>query len=619
MSKQASSKKTPAPRRRKAAVSAAAPDTEFDAGSDAGSDAKSDAASKGASDHSAQAAAPEAPLAGLIDAQRLLALQTALMQQQAALWQSLFLQSAKPEPSTNASKTDTGTATLPAVPDRRFSSPAWSEPWYDWLRRSYLLNSQYVDALVESMQVDARTRERMRFAARQIADAMSPANFAATNPEAVQLALESNGESLSRGIRQLMDDTLHGRIATTDETAFEVGRNLATTAGAVVFENEVMQLIQYQPLTAQVRKRPLLIVPPCINKFYILDLQPANSLVRYALEQGNQVFMISWRNPVAKDLAECGQLTWDDYLERGIVTAIDQARQICGADQVNALGFCVGGTMLGTAAAAMAARGEHKLASLTLLASMLDFSDTGEIGLMVDEASVAAREAQIGAGGLMSGRDLAMVFSSLRANDLVWSYVVNNYLKGQKPDAFDLLYWNADSTNMPGPWYCWYVRNTYLENNLRLPGKVQSLGVPVDLGKVGMPAYLLATREDHIVPWRTAWQSVKLLSGGTRFVLGASGHVAGVINPVAKKRRSYWSVGEAKFVEAQPALLDGEHVSAEAWLAAASEHPGSWWSDWDQWLAAFGDGMKVASKHLGDQSHPVIEPAPGRYVRQRML
>ena len=612
MSKQASPKETPAPRRpatrrRKAVVSTAVPETE------------SDAASKATSGHSAQTAAPEVPLAGLIDAQRLLTLQSELMQQQAALWQTLFLKPVESVPSGDASKTGDAASALPPVPDRRFSSPAWSEPWYDWLRRSYLLNSRYVDALVESMQVDGRTRERMRFAARQLADAMSPANFAATNPEAVQLALQSNGESLSRGLRQLMDDTLHGRIATTDESAFEVGRNLATTAGAVVFENEVMQLIQYQPLTAQVRKRPLLIVPPCINKFYILDLQPANSLVRYALEQGNQVFMVSWRNPVAQDLAECGQLTWDDYLERGIATAIEHARQICGVDQVNALGFCVGGTMLGTAAAAMAARGEDKIASLTLLASMLDFSDTGEIGLMVDEASVAAREAQIGAGGLMSGRDLAMVFSSLRANDLVWPYVVNNYLKGQKPDAFDLLYWNADSTNMPGPWYCWYVRNTYLENNLRVPGKVNSLGVPVDLGRVTMPAYLLATREDHIVPWRTAWQSVKLLSGGTRFVLGASGHVAGVINPVAKKRRSYWSVGEANFAKGQSALLDGGHDSPEAWLAAASEHPGSWWSDWDQWLAAFGDGMKMAGKDLGSQSHPVIEPAPGRYVRQRML
>ena len=607
MSKQASPKKAPGPKRAKARAAAAD-------GSAQASPAAHDAP------HASRATdAPQPPPAGLIDGQRLLALQSELMQQQAALWQTLFLKPAEPVPPSGASKTGEAASALPPVPDRRFSSPAWSEPWYDWLRRSYLLNSRYVDALVESMQVDSRTRERMRFAARQIADAMSPANFAATNPEAVQLALQSNGESLSRGIQQLMDDTLHGRIATTDESAFEVGRNLATTTGAVVFENEVMQLIQYQPLTAQVRKRPLLIVPPCINKFYILDLQPANSLVRYALEQGNQVFMISWRNPVAHDLAECGQLTWDDYLARGIVTAIEQARQICAEDKVNALGFCVGGTMLGTAAAAMAARGEQTIASLTLLASMLDFSDTGEIGLMVDEASVAAREAQIGAGGLMSGRDLAMVFSSLRANDLVWSYVVNNYLKGQKPEAFDLLYWNADSTNMPGPWYCWYVRNTYLENNLRVPGKVTSLGVPVDLGKVQVPAYLLATREDHIVPWRTAWQTVKLFSGGTRFVLGASGHVAGVINPVVKKRRSYWSVGEASGGDGQPALLDGPHDSPEAWLAAASEHPGSWWSDWDQWLAAFGDGMKMASKDLGSQSHPVIESAPGRYVRQRML
>ena len=342
--------------------------------------------------------------------------------------------------------------------------------------------------------------------------------------------------------------------------------------------------------------------PPCINKYYILDLQPENSLVRYAVEQGHPVFMVSWRNITQ----ELGHLTWDDYLEKGVLKALEVASAICAAEKLNVLGFCVGGTMLGAALAVMAAKGDNRVKSATFLASMLDFSDAGDIGLFIDEASVAVRDAAIGKGGIMPGRDLALVFSALRANDLVWSYVVNNYLKGKSPDAFDLLYWNADSTNLPGPMYCWYVRNTYLENRLCEPGKTEVLGVPVDLGKITVPAYVLATREDHIVPWRTAYRTTRLLGGEMRFVLGASGHVAGIINPASKNKRSHWTGAK---LAADP----------EEWLADGEEKLGSWWTDWSTWIGRFGGERVKAHARLGSTKFKLIEPAPGRYVKHRIV
>ena len=485
--------------------------------------------------------------------------------------------------------------------DRRFSSPEWrADPWFDYLQRIYLINSEFVADCVDALDVDVHAKRRLRFMTRQFADATSPANFVATNPEALKLALDTKGESLARGIRQLIEDVHRGRISTTDESQFEVGRNIAATEGAVVYQNELMQLIQYKPLTETVFKRPLVMIPPCINKFYILDLQPENSLVRFALQQGHSVFMVSWRN-VTEDQAH---LTWDDYVEMGVLKALEVVRAVSGAEKVNALGFCVGGTLLGVALAVAAARGDSGVVSATFLASMLDFSDTGEIGLFIDEPSVALREATIGGGGIVPGRDLALVFSALRANDLVWPYVVNNYLKGKSPGAFDLLYWNADSTGLPGPMYCWYVRNTYLENNLREPARTSVLGTPVDLGKVAVPAYVLATREDHIVPWRTAYQTTHLIGGETRFVLGASGHVAGVVNPASRNKRSFWAGG-------------GLLGSADDWLAGAAENPGSWWTDWSDWLGRFGGGRVKARARLGSAKFKPGEPAPGSYVRQR--
>ena len=529
------------------------------------------------------------------DPARLAALQTGYFQQQLALWGGMLGREyglpAGPVPAS----LDRG--------DKRFAGREWRDSHYhDYLRQVYLLNSRFLGDLVETAQLDEPAKQRLRFYTRQLIDAVSPANFAATNPEALQLALATNGESLHAGIRQLIEDVEQGRVSMTDESAFEVGRNLAVTPGAVVFENELIQLIQYQPATANVRKRPLLMVPPCINKFYILDLQPENSFVRYAVEQGNTVFMLSWRNITEDSL---GGLTWDDYIAEGVLQAIEVVRAISKSGEINALGFCVGGTLLAAALGVLRARGEERVASVTLLATMLDFSNPGDIGVFIDEASMAAREAAIGAGGILSGKELAFVFSALRANDLVWSYVVNNYLKGKSPDAFDILYWNADSTNLPGPMYCWYVRNMYLENKLRLPGTLTTCGVPIDLGAVRLPTYILATREDHIVPWKTAYLSTELLQGDTRFVLGASGHVAGVINPPAKTRRSYWSSEQLS-------------PTAEEWLAGATETRGSWWPNWDAWLQGFSGGERAAPKKLGNAKFKPIEPAPGRYVKVRV-
>jgi polyhydroxyalkanoate synthase len=537
------------------------------------------------------------------DPSRLAALQIGYLQQQLALWGDMLAReshrAAGPAAAAGADQKDDKDSSR----DKRFAGHEWRDSGYhDYLRQVYLLNSRFLNDLVETAELDEPAKHRLRFYTRQLIDAMSPANFAATNPEALQLALATKGESLHAGIRHLIEDVEQGRVSMTDESAFEVGRNLAVTPGKVVYENELIQLIQYAPATAQVRKRPLLMVPPCINKFYILDLQPENSFVRYAVEQGNTVFMVSWRNITEDSL---GGLGWDDYITDGVLKAIEVVRVISKSEQINALGFCVGGTLLAAALGVLRARGEERAASVTLLATMLDFTYPGDIGVFIDEASMASREAAIGKGGIFLGKDLAFVFSALRANDLVWSYVVNNYLKGRMPDAFDILYWNADSTNLPGPMYCWYVRNMYLENKLREPGKLTMCGVPVDLGAIRLPTYILATREDHIVPWKSAYLSTRHLKGDTRFVLGASGHVAGVINPPAKNRRSYWA-------------SDDLSAGADEWLAGAAETRGSWWSDWDAWLRDFSGGERAAPKKLGNAKFKPIEPAPGRYVKEKV-
>jgi len=507
-------------------------------------------------------------------------------------WNSMFLQ-------TFAGGAHSSVAL--AQDDKRFKDASWREqPYYDLLKQSYLLGSRQLHELVDKAPVDDKTKLQLRFYARQFIDAMSPSNFPASNPEVIRKAIETRSASLTDGIRNLVDDLHKGRITRVDESAFEVGRNLATTPGSVIFENELIQLIQYAPQTSEVQKTPLLIVPPCINKYYLLDLGAGNSLVEYAVAQGHHVFLISWRSAIP----ETGHLTWNDYLEMGPLKAIDVVLGITRAERTHALGFCVGGTILSCAAAVLAARQQDKLATLTLLTTMLDFSDTGEIGLLIDQGSVALREAAIGKGGILPGKELAFTFGTLRANDLIWRYVVDSYLKGATPDAFDLLYWDSDSVSLPGPMYCWYTRNTYLENNIKEPGKTMQCGVPIDLSKVKVPLYVLASREDHIVPWKSAYGSKDLIGIDARFVLAASGHVAGVINPPARNKRSHW--------------LNDQIVSdPNSWIEKAEEKSGSWWPDWDVWMKRHSSGICPAPTQPGNAQYQTIEPAPGRYVKQK--
>ena len=491
----------------------------------------------------------------------------------------------------------------PGAPDKRFASQAWGDnPLASLCAATYLLNSRTLMRMVDAVQADDKTRARIRFSVEQLVAAASPSNFMAFNAEAQKLAIETQGESVAKGLSNLIHDLRQGHISMTDESLFEVGKNVATTEGAVVFENELFQLIEYKPLTPKVFEKPLLLVPPCINKFYILDLQPGNSLIRYAVSQGHRCFVVSWRNP-DESLA---QKTWDNYIEDAVIKAITVAQEISGAKTINALGFCVGGTMLGTALAVLAARKKKPVASATFLTTFLDFSDTGVLDVFIDEAFVRYRETQMGEGGLMKGKDMASTFSFLRPNDLVWNYVVGNYLKGESPPPFDLLYWNSDATNLPGPYYTWYLRNTYLENNLVKPGKAVVCGEKIDLGKVDLPVYIYGSREDHIVPIRGSYANTQALPGKKRFVMGASGHIAGVINPPAAHKRAHWISDSGKFPPA-----------AQDWIDQAKEHPGSWWPDWSNWLKAQAGKQVAAPKSYGRGKYKAMEAAPGRYVKAK--
>jgi len=528
-------------------------------------------------------------LAVLIEPEALTRLQSDYVREFSTLWQSLV------------------TSSTPDIKDKRFSGEAWkSNALYAFNAAAYLLNARFMMAMADAVKASPKVKQKIRFAIQQTIDAMSPSNFLVTNPEAQKKLVETKGESLAKGIALMLADMQKGRISQTDETAFKVGENVATTEGAVVFENELFQLIQYKPLTKTVFERPLLLVPPCINKFYIMDLQPANSLVRYAVEQGHTVFLVSWVNPDAS----LKQASWDDYIETGAIKAIEVVRDITGQDQINTLGFCVGGTIVATALSVLLARGDKPASSLTLLTTLLDFSDTGVLEVYIDEAQVARREAEIGGGGMMPGRDFTAAFSSLRPNDLVWNYVEQSYLKGVEPPAFDLLYWNADATNLPGPMFCYYLRNMYLENNLREPGKLQVAGQSVDLGRLDLPAFVYGSKEDHIVPWQAAYESLNLINtkkrANSRFVLGASGHIAGVINPAAKNKRSHW------VNKATPA-------GAAEWFETATEKPGSWWTEWAAFLAEQGGKEISAPKRYGNAKHKPVEAAPGRYVKQKAV
>ena len=491
------------------------------------------------------------------------------------------------------------------IKDRRFSANAWQSPWSKAIAGMYLLNSKHLMELAEAVETDPKSKQRILFSTLQMVDALSPSNFMATNPEVLEHIISSQGQSIQNGILNLLGDLKKGKVSQTDETAFEIGKNLATTEGAVVFRNHLFELIQYKPLTDTVFERPFLMVPPCINKYYILDLQPDNSVVRYMVSQGHTVFLVSWKNP-DKSMAK---VTWDDYIGDGVIKAIEVTKEIGGLDQINLLGFCVGGTLVSNALAVLVARKQKPVASLTLLTTLLDFSDTGILDIFVDEDTVKLRENTIGGEqgqfGLMSGLDLGNTFSFLRPNDLVWNYVVENYLKGNSPPPFDLLYWNGDSTNLPGAMYCWYLRHLYLQNELVKPGKLKVCGQKVDLSLIDCPAYIYASHDDHIVPWHSGYRSTQILKGKNRFVLGASGHIAGVINPPAKNKRHYW---------VNPKLP----AKADDWLADAKDVRGSWWPDYTEWLAQFGGKQVKASVSFGNAKYKKGIAAPGKYVKEKV-
>jgi len=505
--------------------------------------------------------------------------------------------------SAAAGALSTPGATMPQIVadapgDRRFNSTAWREqPFFAWVKQAYLLYGEYLMAMASLAKLPATEKRRLEFSIRQFVDAIAPTNFPATNPDVLNRALETDGASVLAGLHNFAGDIGKGRITMSDESAFALGRNLAITPGSVVFRNALIEVIQYDATTSHVARRPLLIVPPCINKYYILDLRPENSFVRHAVAQGHTVFMISWRNIPP----ELGHLTWDDYLQQGVLAALGVARSVAKSRAVNALGFCVGGTLLASTLAVLAAREDGSVASATFLTTMLDFADPGEIGVYIAPESLAAREPALMAGQRVHGSELAGAFASLRPNDLVWNYVVNNYLKGRTPPPFDLLYWNGDSANLPGPMYSYYLQNMYVDNKLRERDALTMLGAPIDLARIKLPAYVFATRDDHIVPWRSAYRTPALLGGTSTFVLGASGHIAGVVNPPTGGKRNYWTnVAHA--------------ASADDWIARATSHAGSWWPHWYRWLDGHAGGRRVAPPTCGNTAYPPLEPAPGRYV-----
>jgi polyhydroxyalkanoate synthase len=487
--------------------------------------------------------------------------------------------------------------------DRRFASGNWSEPLFGSLAAFYLLNAGFLLKLLDKLPIkDKKPRQRLLYLVEQAIAAGAPSNFLASNPDALQRAAETQGGSLLTGLLHLASDLQEGKMRQCDSGAFKVGVDLASTPGEVVFENELFQLIQYYPQSETQYRRPVFIVPPSINKYYILDLRPDNSMVRHLLQQGHPVFLMSWRN---FDQAHAGT-TWDDLIETGIIKGLNVTREISGEQRPNCVGFCIGGTLLSTALAVLAARGDREIASVSLLTTFLDYLDTGPIDIFVDEQLVAYRERTIGGVdgpiGLFKGEDMGNTFSLLRPNDLWWNYNVDKYLKGQKPIALDLLFWNNDSTNLPGPMYCWYLRHTYLQNDLK-SGELDCCGVKLDLRAIDAPAYILATHDDHIVPWRSAYASTELLSGTKRFVLGASGHIAGVINPPAKEKRHYWTNNRVT-------------KNPDTWFKNAEQHCGSWWNDWFVWLAGHAGERQPSVLHTGNAQYPALASAPGRYVMQ---
>ena len=493
----------------------------------------------------------------------------------------------------------------PADGDRRFRHTGWDENLvFDVIKQAYLLTSRaWVDLVKDFDDLDERTQRKIAFSISQMADALSPSNFALTNPEVLQAIAESGGRNLLDGMKNLMSDLADSDgqldIKTVDRDAFEVGKNLAVTPGKVVFQNDLIQLIQYAPSTEQVYRTPLLIMPPWMNKYYILDLRPGNSMVEWLVDQGHTVFMVSWVNPDER----FADKAFEDYMLEGPIAALDAIQEATGERQVNVAGYCLGGILLSAAAAWLKAKGDDRIKSASYLTTMVDFCDTGEVSLFIDEQALDTLEERINERGFLDGKLVDVTFRTLRANDLVWSFFINSYLLGKSPKPFDILYWNADSTNMPAAMHTFFMRNMYLHNRLREPGGITLAGVPIDVTVVDTPSYVFSTKEDHISPWKTGYESAKLFAGPVTFVLGASGHIAGVINPPEKQKYGYWS-------------NDGLSVDADTWLDSATEHPGSWWPHWMEWLTPYA-GEMVPARTPGDGKLAPIEDAPGSYVKVR--
>jgi polyhydroxyalkanoate synthase len=528
-----------------------------------------------------------------------------LMEAQFSLWQdymNLWQSTAK-----RMMGQGTDPVIAPAKDDRRFKDAAWQDNQvFDFVKQSYLLTARWLQSTVQNVEgLDDKTARKIDFYTRQFVDAMAPSNFVLTNPEVLRATMESRGENLVKGLQNLLDDLERGKgqlkIRMTDLEAFETGKNIAVTPGKVVYQNALIQLIQYTPTTKEVAKRPLLIIPPWINKYYILDLKPANSFVKWALDQGHTVFVISWVNPDEKLAAK----TFSDYLLEGPLAALDAVEKATGEKTANVVGYCLGGTLLACLVAYLAATDkDDRIASATFLTTLVDFKEAGELTVFIDEEQLAALEEKMNERGYLEGAEMANTFNMLRANDLIWSFVINNYLLGKEPFPFDLLYWNSDSTRMPAAMHSFYLRNMYQNNLLSRPGGIELNGVPIDLGKVKIPAFILSTREDHIAPWKAAYAATQLYSGPVRFVLAASGHIAGVVNPPAANKYSHWTNTKAKKHPKNP----------DEWLASAEARPGSWWPEWQEWIADFSDG-KVAAREPGSGKLKAIEDAPGSYVR----
>jgi polyhydroxyalkanoate synthase len=513
------------------------------------------------------------------------------------LWQTTFLKMMGHEAAPVA---------VPAKGDKRFKHEAWEDHFlFDYIKQSYLITARHLHNTVANVEgVDETAAKKIDFFTRQYIDAMSPTNFVLTNPEVFKETVNSRGQNLLKGLSNLLEDIERGngqlRIRMTDSEAFELGKNIATTPGKVVFRNELMELLQYTPSTSEVYRRPLLIIPPWINKFYILDLRDKNSYIKWAVDQGHTVFVVSWVNPDA----EHARKTFEDYLHEGPLAALDAIEKATGETQINAIGYCLGGTLLACALAWLAGKKRsERVASATFFTTMIDFSEPGELEVFIDDQQIAALEKRMSERGYLEGSEMATTFNMLRANDLIWSFVVNNYLLGKDPFPFDLLHWNSDSTRMPAAMHSFYLRNMYQKNLLKEPGGITLGGVPIDLSKVKTPAFFLSTVEDHIAPWKSTFAGAGLLGGPVEFVLGGSGHIAGVINPPVANKYGYWTNGRPQ-------------GDPDDWFQQATHTEGSWWSRWAKWVAALGP-EKVPARKPGSGKLRVLGDAPGEYVQVR--